>query len=61
MSRAAQLLTEALTSYQTDGKSFKPGMDTAKKLDAGIYAIKSNMQGIFFEKKTLVQDSVLKF
>jgi len=61
MTRAAKLLTEALTSYQTDGTMYKPGMDTAKKLDAGIYAIKSSMQGIFFEKKTLVQDSVMKF
>jgi len=34
MTRAAKLLAEALTSSQTDGKSFKPGMDTAKKLDA---------------------------
>jgi len=52
---------QILTQYGVSGNSFHAAGKTTGILEAGIYSIKSNMQGPYFEFHDMSTDEVLRF
>lgn len=50
-----------LVQYNSNSNVYKPTINTKSQLEAGIYEIKNSMQGLFFEKRDISSDGLLKF
>lgn len=50
-----------LVQYNSNSNIYKPTITTKGQLEAGVYEIKANMQGVFFEKRNISSDGLLKF
>lgn len=50
-----------LVQYNSNSNVYKPTINTKSQLEAGVYEMKQSMQGIFFEKRDINSDGLLKF
>jgi AAA+ superfamily predicted ATPase len=61
ITEAARAREQVLTQYADHGNVLGATRKTRQTLEAGMYAVKDTMEGIFFEKQDLSTDDLLRF
>ena len=50
-----------LVQYNSNSNIYKPTINTKAELEAGVYEIKNSMQGLYYEKRDITSDELLRF